>query len=291
MSNAYLKWSPQFQAASCNDWLIGLQQENVIEISASVGNFKTPFIIQISKKISKNISEIYAPHEERGGLMFASVKSKNDETILKIESVHEVRNDVEKYFNNSSKSSSYYPNREDYLKLLSDNFSNKNSKGILLPIHFHTHPTRNTVEDIRYHSQIIHPLNPSEADITVSNLRHIQLNNFTLLYLNSIITGDSMEHRIMFYGRKVTPEDYTREKGRQIINTVMEATDGIQDHDLRVAARIALGSLAAIGALSAPLLVKPMMDNLAYMMDKKEFWGKLEKEMDTFIKIPFRQLD
>ncbi|PHR45996.1 MAG: hypothetical protein COA32_12185 [Fluviicola sp.] len=285
------KWNPEFDTGNCNKWLTYLKGQNLIRIEDNVGYLTPPFDIVISNGKYNDIEKTYAPNEEKGGLMFASISKNEGRILLKIESIEEITNDVETAFPGSSKKGSYFPHADNYLKTLSKNFSETDPSQIKLPIHFHTHPTRDKFEDIKYFTQLWHPLNMSSADIRVSKSRHIQLNNFSLFYLNAIITGDYNEHRIIFYGNNVTPENYTGEKAKQMFTTFKEITGEIENENLRRFTRIALASLGVAGAIYQPLLIPRFVDEFVYGLDKKEFWGKLKKNGTTTIHIPFRSLE
>lgn len=234
---------------------------------------------------------MYIPDEEKGGLFFASFSKKDNYITLEIETIVEIKNNVEKEFPGSSRKNSYFPDRRQYLRVLSANFTTDNPSKIKLPIHFHTHPTNDKFEDVKYYSQLLHPLNMSDGDIAVSKTRHIQFNSFSMFYLNSIIMGDENEHRIMFYGNNVTPENYFGEKSKQLFETIKDFTDEIESNGWRIFTRIALAGLGILTVVKAPYLVQPLIDNIVYSLDKKEFWGKLEKDGNTIINIPFRKLN
>lgn len=285
-----LKWRPEFNTANCNKWLAYLKEQNLIRISDNIGHLTPPFDISINDKIYSDILNIYVPNEEKGGLMFASISKRDNQISLEIDAIEEIENDVENAFPGSSKKGSYFPHADNYLKILSDNFSNNDSSKIKLPIHFHTHPTRDKFEDIKYFTQLWHPLNMSKADIDVSKERQIQFNNFSFFYLNAIITGDDNEHRVIYYGNNVTPENYTGEKATQMFTTVKEMTDEIENDGLKTLTRVALVGLGIAGVIYQPFMMPALMDEFVYALDKKEFWGKLSKQGTTIIHIPFREL-
>ena len=124
-------------------------------------------------------------------------------------------------------------------------------------------------------------------NINVSKIRHLQFFNFSLLYLNTLITGDDTEHRILFYGHKVTPENFTREKTKRVFSVVEELTDEIPNENVKLFSRLALGGLAMWGMIANPMFTYTLVDHLAITFDNKEFWGKLENGT-TVIKIPLR---
>ena len=282
-----MRWLPEFNTENCNKWLTGLDGLNIIKISEDVGHLIPPFSIRMKEERQNDLAKIYSPKEEKGGLMFASVSSIQADFCLNVEYVREITNDVETEFPGNSKTNSYFPKRTEYVKALSQNFLGNDP---LFPIHFHTHPTRDKLEDIKYYHQLIHPLNRSRADVKAAQSRHIQLNNFTLLYLNAIVTGDNMEHRIMFYGKKVTSDSYTSEKVKQFISTIGEMTGEIKNEDVKLITRIALSGLGIFSMLSAPMLMPSLVDEFVYAFDKKEFWGKLERGKETIIQIPLREI-
>ncbi len=282
--------TPQHNANSCNKWLSHLTQLNILKIADKVGHFLPPCRIIINENIYSKILTLYDPRKEKGGIMFASITQESGYINLEIKSINVIGNNVEKVFPGSSKNDAYYPNQDLYLKLLSRNFSKKNFTRIYFPIHFHTHPTRDMSEDIKYFNRVIDPLDMSPQDIIASNNRNIQLGDLSLFYLNAIITGDREEHRIIFYGNKVTPSNYLFEKGMQVFKAVEDLTGEIENDFWRIASRIAIGSFAAIATFKSPLMARSVLDVCASTLDKKEFWGKLEKGR-TVINIPYRQVD
>lgn len=284
-----MRWSPKFNKDACNEWLLHIEGLKVIRMAARTVHLVPPFNIRISKVISHKIIRMYVPNEEKGGLMFAKVVIENNAVTLSVQSFHEVENRVEIEIPGQSKSGSYFPNREKYLEILQKNFSKKRPGNILFPIHFHTHPTRDKLEDLKLYKQIFDPLNLSPGDKVVSKKRHIQLDDLTLLYLNSIITGDDKEHRIIFYGNQVTPEDFTSEKFKQTFNTIEDLTEKIEDDGWKFFARIAFSGLTLFGTFKAPQVTMPLIEQFAYSFNRNEFWGKLNAEGDTVIKIPKRE--
>lgn len=139
---------------------------------------------------------------------------------------------------------------------------------------------------MKYYGQLIDQLNTSLKDIKASRERSIQIDHCSVSYLNAIITGNESEHRIMFYGKNVMPENYTGEKMKQIMDVATEMTEDIKIEGLKFLTRVGLGGLAIAGVCSQPQIFQSIMDDFVYKLDKKEFWGKLDKSETTIIKIP-----
>jgi len=284
-----MKWVPDQCKEGCDQWLQALRDLQLLGTENGVSYFLPPFDIEIDKKIFDSILKLYRPDEEKGGLMFATIK-KGQTLTLKIESIRKIRNVVEKYYDDASKATSYLACPTQYKKLLSANFSKVIPEQILIPIHFHTHPTKNDAEGKNYLAKICDPHNMSDQDIIVSRVRCILIGELKLFYLNAIITGDEKSHRILFYGHKVMPENYTMEKFQQISTAFGKLTDKIENEEWRVFAKVAGTSLAMLAAVNAPHLVKPALDHFAASLDKGEFWAKL-KNGKTIVKIPVRDLE
>ena len=53
---------------------------------------------------------------------------------------------------------------------------------------------------------------------------------------------------------------------------------------------IAATGFVIVAGIKAPQMVRPLLDMMAYSLDKKEFWGKLENGL-TLIKIPKREIN
>ena len=138
-----------------------------------------------------------------------------------------------------------------------------------------------------YFDEVIRQLKMSSGDKECAAKWKIMLNSFELLSLNAIITGDSIEHRIIFYGYKVTPMNFSKVKSEQLIQSAEKFLNNIESDGWRLFAGICLFGLTAVATINAPEAVCNAYEEIVHSIDKKEFWGKLE-EGTTIINIPVR---
>lgn len=182
-----------------------------------------------------------------------------------------------------SKANTYQPDEKQYLSLLAENFSNE--KNFYFPIHFHTHPTANAKEFVAY-SNSYTQLNTSDGDKNAAIHRFAEFGQVKLRYLSAIITGHDDELKIIFYAPGVTPLDFFSTKLDRIKNKLSnfgEKASTLTDDDK-------LKPLVKAGVeLVGTLFVGFNMGTIDYiplMFEEKEYFGNLDKNSSTIIKIP-----
>ena len=279
-------YKPKYDVKSCKQWLKWLNDSDIItEDEGSIKLFP-PCEIELPQNISTAITSTYLDDEETGGLQFCSIELVEDIVKLNVRAHHEVPNDVENAFPGLSRKNSYYALRTEYEKHLSDNFSKENEKDILFPIHYHTHPTVNIKEDVRYITTAI-KLELSDGDKDVSKCRKIILDDTNLLYINAILTGNESEHRIIFYGKGITPHNFNKPKAKQFVRGVMDGTESIESDGWKVFWRVLIAAGTVTSAIyGGPDAVRMLTDTFVDMVNKKEYFGVIDKFKSTIINIP-----
>ena len=270
----------QYNKESVDKWINNNLEKNIFQIHPDSYIHTTPIEIEVTVQVSLRLIKLYNQYEEKGGIIFCSLNCSNGKTIIKTEFVCDVPNIDE------NKTNTYAPNDEIYLKLLNENFSNQNHSQILLPIHFHTHPTKDLQEAISYSQLyfITHfKLNTSEGDQNVVKLRFLEFDKIKVGYFHAIITGHDLFLNIIFYAHNVTPLDFLEVKRKLIHNAFKEFGDEfskITDNPEKKG--IIKKGLRAMGKLAGN---SSNIDELASLYDG-EYFGMLKENESTIISIP-----
>lgn len=280
-------WQPQFDVKACSEWISRFTKSKIfVKHEQQYDKLSIPFEIELLPNEMNKITATYLDDEETGGLMLCKMKMNENKLRLILHKHFQIRNAVEEYCEGKSRKSSYYPEPSAYLKVLSDNFSNKDSSKILFPIHYHTHPTSDIKEDVRYITTAI-KLDLSDGDKNASNNREIKLGVNNLLYVNAILTGSGSENRIVFYGKGITPYDFNKPKAKQFVQGVMDVTEDIEKDGWKIFWRTLIGvGTVATAIYGGPDAVRSLTDTFTDMVNKKEYFGVIGKFKSTIITIP-----
>lgn len=278
-------WKVNFKIEEVKKWIATHRESMVLSYKRPILLPITPFEIEISPSAYDKIENIYINNGEKGGIIFCEVIKTQDSYRLKTIDVCEVDNVFESTPDNPgrSKANTYQPDEKQYLSLLAENFSNE--KNFYFPIHFHTHPTANAKEFVAY-SNSYTQLNTSDGDKNAAIHRFAEFGQVKLRYLSAIITGHDDELKIIFYAPGVTPLDFFSTKLDRIKNKLSnfgEKASTLTDDDK-------LKPLVKAGVeLVGTLFVGFNMGTIDYiplMFEEKEYFGNLDKNSSTIIKIP-----
>jgi hypothetical protein len=278
-------YKPEFNRQACLKWLKKLRKSGYINLENRDLTLTTPFELIIPLSEAQKISASYKDNEETGGLIFCEMMSEKESLKLIVREHRPVPNEVERFFKNKSKKNSYYADPDLYHALLSENFSKADSGEILLPIHYHTHPTDDIKDDYRYLSTMSR-LMLSEGDKHVSLERKIQLEDINLIYLNAILTGNWLEHRIISYGKGVSPLDFEETLNRQSAQGIIDATEAIESEGWRLAARLGLILATGVVGMNNPYHGKELLNSFSDYTNEKQYFSVISKTTDTRILFP-----
>lgn len=278
-------WKVNFNTEEVKKWIATHRESMVLTYEKPILLPITPFEIEITPDAYTKIENIYINNGEKGGIIFCEIIKKQDEFRLKTIDVCEVENVFESTPENPgrSKANTYRPNSEQYISLMSENFSNSTS--CYFPIHFHTHPTADDKEFVAY-SNSYTQLNTSDADKNAALNRFVEFGQVKLRYLNAIITGHDDDFKIIFYAPGVTPLDFFTTKLNRITGKLSnfgeQASTLTDDENLKpiVKAGIELVGTLFLGFNMATI------NHIPLMFEEKEYFGNLDKNSSTIIKIP-----
>lgn len=276
-----------YNSESTFKWLNDHKQNNFHRYEKPIVLPNTPFEIEVTIDVYNDLKEIYVSNEEKGGIIFCKLIQIENQSRLQTVRIEEVENVFEPSdeYPGRDKTNAYRPDAEYYLNLLSENFSHQNSEAILFPIHFHTHPTKDQEKALEYYNNYWN-LNTSEADQDRARERFAQFNNVKLRYMSAIITGHEDEHNILFYAEDVTPLDFMMVKFKRLQDGVSkfgsELASLSDDKDKQVLIKSAV-ELLGVGFLA---FNRNMVDYVANMLEDKEYFGSLNADEPTIIKIP-----
>jgi hypothetical protein len=269
----------KYIADQVNSWYKYHSTNGLLKFEGSIIKLTLPFSFEITEEVYEDIANIYPKNVEKGGLIYCRVKSFSP-AILETVYVKEIPNVMPI----EERKHSYRPDREEYIKSLNDNFSKHNSE-ILIPIHFHTHPTEDHQQSVEYSNSFLQ-LDTSEPDRNAARNRHIAFNEIKLSYFSAIITGHDKGHNILFYCDGVTPLDFFDTKFNRIQKSLSklgdEAATLTDDKDLQ---KVVKAGVELIGAIVIGFN-RWSIDYIPLLLSEKEYFGSLNRSGITSIKIP-----
>ncbi len=280
-------WKVEFNTKTVAAWLDGHRETGLMKYEKPLICPVAPFDIEITQKAYESLQSIYLPNEERGGIIFCKVIKENGNCILQAIDVNEVPNAYEPYAEDpgGSKANRYRPDANLYLSYMKNNFSKAQSEEILFPIHFHTHPTSDNDKLMEYYNQYFH-LNTSDGDQNVAKIRYVEFNSVKMRYLNAIITGNDEDHNIVFYAPDVTPLDFFSTKLDRIRGKLSNFGEQLSSlSEDKGKQEIIKRAVEAVGMLAVGFNMNTI-DYIPMMFEEKEYFGSLNREGSTIIKIP-----
>ena len=229
-------WKPYYNLKACSSWL-----KSVEKCFYKRGNeifLYTPARIELEESVTQALVREYRPQEEIGGVILCKLSHTDQYVELIGKKFILITNSIEEYSPIKKKASSYYPNVDEYLNILSRNFSRSSKSSIMFPIFVHSHPSI-TKEYLPDHVDW-GKLRLSDGDIGFAKLHKIQLNTIYLRFMNMLLTGGNSEHRVLLFGKGVTPFDFENEKRVGALRGIDEFSNGMKNEFARALIKFAL---------------------------------------------------
>jgi len=232
-------------------WLEELADKSFIEPfetdTQTYYRLSTPFQFVLSGEKARELIREYDAGYEKGGLLLSSIKRIGNKTFLTIEKVVIVPNISE------FPSDSYCPEENLMEQVVDQAFKQR-----LLPLIFHTHPTKsfNILDEIKlYHQQ----METSWMDRRAALYSH-SFKNVTLRLPEILIIGNGSLKQGLFvgvYGGLIAPVSFRNRKAKILLDFgLQQVSDLIESIDTPEKTLIAAGTALLLAKLAADNPIK-----------------------------------
>ena len=282
----------KFNTNSITTWADSHIQTKFLKYEKPILLPNTPFDIEITSNVYRDIKKIYVNNLEKGGIIFCKIIQLQDKFRLQTSEIVEVKNVFEpsEKHPGRDKSNTYRPDANFYLSLLENNFSQQDHNNILFPIHFHTHPTQDKEKTLEYYKSHWQ-LNTSGADQDRARERYAEFNSVKFRYLSAIITGHDDDHNILFYAQEVTPLDFMTTKFKRLQSGVSKIGSELSSLSEDKNKQRVIKDVVDLLGSALIAFNSNMIDYAANMFEDKEYFGSLNPNSSTIINIPFYKKD
>lgn len=281
-------WAIQnYNSKAVAEWMNDHLEKKVFKYPKPIVLPNTPFVIEITSEIYKELKEIYVNYEEHGGIIFCQIICLDGKTTLKAVKVVEIPNVYLPCADRPgrTRANSYLPDAQKYISAMENVFSLNEAKSLLFPIHFHTHPTKDEKEELEYYNAF-KALNTSGADKNAALNRYVKFQNVKLRYMNAIITGHDDTHNILIYAPEVTPLDFLKVKMNRVMKSFSEGGEAASELTKNEGGKVAIKVIAQIVGLTSMIAFYGQLDYYTQLFGDNEYFTTLIEEESTIIRIP-----